>query len=209
MLRGKEDGVRLFLVLLTIAAMVAGCSGGSDANAPEQAEKEDPKKATEATDEEVAVPADVPEYTLTKDEATADPALGLRIRGVSASTDATSAEGMEAITRELWVETNDADALVATFYPDKPMAELSGTGYAFRNREAARAVLSSQYMDPSEANMDEQVEEAMANDGISVLSIQGRGGRRDRGDVRRVGSSDHGDSAPGVGLLGLLATPRR
>jgi hypothetical protein len=52
------------------------------------------------------------------------------------------------------------------------MAELSGTGYAFRNRQAARAVLSSQYTDPSEANIDEQVEEVMANDGISVLSIQ-------------------------------------
>jgi hypothetical protein len=114
----------------------------------------------------------VPEYTLTKDEATADPALGLRMRGVSASTKATSAEGMEAITRELWSETEGAEALVAAFHPDKPMAELSGTGYAFRNREAARAVLSSQYTDPSEANRGGQVEEAMANDGISVLSIQ-------------------------------------
>ena len=33
-------------------------------------------------------------------------------------------------------------------------------------------MLSSQYTDPSEANIDEQVEEAMANDGITVLSIQ-------------------------------------
>ncbi len=164
--------MRLFLVLLTMAAMVAGCSGGPDANAPKQGGKEDVGKAAEAAEDEVAVPADVPEYTLTRDEATVDPALGLRIRGVSASTDATSAEGMEAITRELWSETEDAEALVATFYPDKPMAELSGTGYAFRNRESARAVLSSQYTDPSEANIDEQVEEAMANDGISVLSIQ-------------------------------------
>ena len=164
--------MRLFLVLLTMAAMVAGCSGGSDANAPEHAGKEGAGKAAGAAEGGVAVPADVPEYALTKDEATADPALGLRIRGVSASTDATSAEGMEAITRELWSETEDADTLVATFYPDKPMAELSGTGYAFRNREAARAVLSSRYTDPSEANVDEQVEEAMANDGISVLSIQ-------------------------------------
>jgi hypothetical protein len=172
MLRGKEDGVRLFLVLLTIAAMVAGCSGGSDANAPEQGGKESVEKAAEAPEGGIAVPADVPEYTLTKDETTADPALGLDMRGVSASTKTTSAEGMEAITRELWSETEDAEALVATFYPDKPMAELSGTGYAFRNRESARAVLSSQYTDPSEANIDEQVEEAMANDGISVLSIQ-------------------------------------
>jgi hypothetical protein len=85
------------------------------------------------------------------------------------------------------------------------MAELSGTGYAFRNREAARAVLSSQYTDPSEANIDEQVEEAMANDGISVLVDPGRGGRRDRRDVRGVGSDDHaGNPAAGVGLPGIL-----
>ena len=164
--------MRLFLVLLTIAAMVAGCSGGSDANAPEQGGKEDVEKAAEAPEGGIAVPADVPEYTLTKDETTADPALGLRMRGVSASTKTTSAEGMEAITRELWSETEDAEALIAAFYPDKPMAELSGTGYAFRNRQAVRAVLSSQYTDPSETNIDEQVEEAMTNDGISVLSIQ-------------------------------------
>ena len=171
MLRGKEDDVRLFLVLLTIAAMVAGCSGGSDANAPEREGKEDVGKAAEAPEGAIAVPADVPDYALTKDKTTADPALDLRMRGVSVSTKTTSAEGMEAIMRELWSETNDADALVAAFYPDKPMAELSGTGYAFRNRETARAVLSSQYTDPSEANIDEQVEEAMANDGISMLSI--------------------------------------
>ena len=146
--------------------------GGSGADAPEQGGKEDVGKAAEAPEGGIAVPADVPEYALTKDEATADPALGLRIRGVSATTKTTSAEGMEAITRELWSETEDAEALVAAFYPDKPMAELSGTGYAFRNREAARAVLSSQYTDPSEANIDEQVEEAMDNDGIFVLSIQ-------------------------------------
>ena len=50
MLRGKEDGVRLFLVLLTMAAMVAGCSGGSDA--PEQGGKEDVEKAAEAPEGE-------------------------------------------------------------------------------------------------------------------------------------------------------------
>ena len=164
--------MRLFLVLLTMAAMVAGCSGGSDASSPEQGGKEDGGKAAAAAEGGIVVPADVPEYTLTKDEATTDPALGLRVRGVSASTKTTSAEGMEAITRELWSQTENADAMVAGFYPDKPMAELSGTGYAFRNREAARAVLSSQYTDPSEANIDEQVDDAMANDGISVLSIQ-------------------------------------
>src|SRR4028119_741653 len=168
MLRGKEDGVRLFLVLLTMAAVVAGCSGGSDANAPEQGGKESVEKAAEAPEGGIAVPADVPEYTLTKDETTADPALGLDMRGVSASTNTTSAEGMEAITRELWSETEDAEAPGATLYPDKPMAELSGTGYAFRNRESARAVLSSQHTHPPEAHIDEQAQAALATDGLSV-----------------------------------------
>jgi hypothetical protein len=48
----------LFLVLLTIAAMVAGCSGGSDANAQKQEGKEEVEKAAEAPQGGIAVPAD-------------------------------------------------------------------------------------------------------------------------------------------------------
>lgn len=153
------------LLALTLFVFV-GCS--QPTSAPEEAENESAERAPE----KVSVPADVPDYTLTKDEAAADPALGLRMRSVSASTGATSADDMEAVTRELWSKTQNADALLVAFYPNKPMAELSGTGYAFRDREAARAVLSSQYADPSEANIEEQVEEAMSNGGISVLSLQ-------------------------------------
>ncbi len=207
MLRGKDDGVRLFLVLLTMAAMVAGCSGGSDANAPEHAGKEGAGKAARAAEDGVAAPADVPEYVLTKDEATADPALGLRMRGVSASTKTTSAEGMEAITRELWSETEDAEALVAAFYPDKPMAELSGTGYAFRNREAARHVVPTVHRPLG----GERRRAGRRGDGQrrDLRAVDpGRGGRRDRGDVRGVGSDDHEDPAP-VGLPRILATPLR
>ena len=193
--------MRLFLVLLTIAAMVAGCSGGSDANAQKQEEVE---KAAEAPQGGIAVPTDVPEYTLRKDETTANPALGLRMRGVSASTKTTSDEDMETIMRELWSETNDADALVAAFYPDKPMAELSGSGYAFRNWEAACAVPSAIHRplggEPRRAGRrgDGQRRDLRA-------SHPGRGGRRDRRDVRGVGSDDHaGNPAAGVGLPGIL-----
>ena len=197
----------LILVLLTIAAMVSGCSGGSDANAPEQGGKEDVEKAAEAPEGGIAVPADVPEYTLTKNETTADPALGLRMRGVSASTKTTSAEGMEAITRELWSETEDADALVAAFYPDKPMAELSGSGYAFRNWEAACAVPSAIHRplggEPRRAGRrgDGQRRDLRA-------IHPGRGGRRDRQGVRGVGSDDHaGNPTAGVGLPARIITP--
>ena len=200
--------MRLFLVLLTMAAMVAGCSGGSDANAPEQGGKEDVEKAAEAPEGGIAVPADVPEYTLTKDETTADPALGLRMRGVSASTKTTSAAGMEAITRELWSETEDADALVAAFYPDKPMAELSGTVYAFRNREAARHVVLAVHRPLGGEHRRAGRRGNGQRRDLGAVD-PGRGGRRDRGDVRGVGSDDHGDSAPGVGLPGILATPLR
>jgi hypothetical protein len=170
---------------MVLAVLVlAGCAANQDssANAPNQAEKADMEAATGAPEtqepvktpapENVEVPADVPAYTLTKDQATADPALGLRLRDVAASTDATAAEDLEAATRELWSETEGADALVVAFYPNEPMAEISGTGMAFADEEAARAVLSAQYADPSEADIDGQVREAMANDGITVLSIE-------------------------------------
>lgn len=137
---------------------VVGCS------APDEAGEVDVGR--EADD------ASVPAYTLTKDETTSDPALGLRIRGVSVSTNATSKEELEAVTRELWSTTRNADALIAAYYPDESEVVLSGTGYAFEDREAARAVLSSQYADPPESGVDEQVEKAMANGGISVLPIR-------------------------------------
>lgn len=165
--------MRLFVVLLTTAAMFVGCAGAS--NAPQQGEKEDVERATEETPDgekiqkEVSVPADVPAYMLTKDEA--GMVEGFGIRSVAASTDVTSEGELEAITRELWAETN-ADILAVAFYPNEPGADVSGTAQAFLGEDAARAFISSQYADPSEADVEGQVRDAMANDGLFVVAIQ-------------------------------------
>ena len=90
--------MRLFVVLLITAAMLAGCLGKS--NAPAQGEKEDVERAVEETpngqkiQKEVYVPADVPAYTLTKDEE--GMVQGFVVRSVAASTDVTGEESLEA-----------------------------------------------------------------------------------------------------------------
>ena len=128
------------------------------------------KEKTPTPEEEVSVPADVPAYEVTLDEQGAD--LGLSIRNVAASTDATSKEDLEAITRELWAKGAQVDAMLVTFYPNKPTADPAGTGQAFSSEEAARTFISAQYTDPSEADVEGQVQQAMANDGILVTAIQ-------------------------------------
>ena len=159
----------MFVVLL----VMAGCSQASQA--PAQGEKEDVERATEDTPDgekiqkEVSVPPDVPAYTLTKDEVGA--VEGFVVRDTAASTDATSEEDLRAITLELWAETEE-DVLVVAFYPNQPGAEISGTGQAFLGEDAARAFISAQYTDPSEADVEGQVRDAMANDGLLVVALQ-------------------------------------
>ena len=174
MLRWKEDGVRLFLILTALIAMLAGCSASS--NAPQQSEKEDVERGVEQPPDgekiqkEVSVPAKVPTYTLTRDEA--GMVQGFDVRNVAASTDATSEEDLEAITRELWAESVDVDSLQVLFYPNEPGADTTGTGMAFLSEAAARTVISSMYAASANADIEGQVEAAMSNDGIYVIPVE-------------------------------------
>ncbi len=160
-------------MLLAVAMFVGGCS--QPASPPEQPEKKDVEEVVEQNPDgeklqkEVSVPANVPAYTLTKDEM--GMVEGFVVRSVSASANASSEEDLEAITRELWAETK-TDILAITFYPNEPMAETSGAGQAFLGEDAARTFISAQYTDPSVADIDGQVQEAMENDGILLISIQ-------------------------------------
>ena len=162
-------------VLLVLVALMTFYGCGQSSPAPEQGEKEavggnKPERTKAPADEEASVPANVPAYTLTKDEEGA--LRGLRLREVAASTDATSAEELEAITRELWAKGAEVDAMVVTFYPNEPMADPSGTGQAFLSEEAARVFISAQYADPSEADVEGQVQRAMSNGGFLIASFE-------------------------------------
>jgi hypothetical protein len=173
MRREEGEGMRAVAVLFGVLLAMAGCSQTS--SAPEQGEKEDVEQAVEETPDgqkvqkEVSVPADVPAYTLTKDEA--GMVQGFGVRNLAASTDVTSEQDLESITRELWAETEE-DILAVSFYPNEPGADVSGTAQAFLSEGAARAFISAQYTDPSEADVEGQVREAMANDGLLVISLQ-------------------------------------
>ncbi len=159
---------------ILVLLMLAGCAGQA-ADAPTQGEKEDVEQAVEQTPDgekiqkEVSVPSFVPAYTLTKDEA--GMVQGFEIRSVAASTDVTSKEDLEAITRELWAKT-DADSLQVLFYPNEPGANSTGTSMAYLSEAAARTIITSMYAASANADIEGQVEEAMNNDGISVIATE-------------------------------------
>lgn len=173
-IRGGNMAVR---ILLVVAVSIVFCGCSQPAAPPEQAEKEGVEEAVEETPDgekiqkEVSVPPDVPAYTLTKDEMGMVGSFDARV--VSASTDVTSGEDLEAITRELWADTTRADTMQVVFYPNEPTAETTGSGMAFLSEAAARATfqeISARGADPNAIEAD--VQKAMQNDGISVIPTQ-------------------------------------
>lgn len=163
--------VRVLVVLALLLALY-GCAQSTPA--PGQGENKDiakatlePTKKTEASEQEASAPADVPDYDLTKDEK--GMINGLIVRNVSASTDATSEKDLEAITRDLWAKEPNVDAMIVSFYPDEPAAEVRGTGEAYRSKKAAQIVISAMYP-PPEPHIEQRVRQTMANGGIRIVS---------------------------------------
>jgi hypothetical protein len=89
----------------------------------------------------------------------------------SVTTTATSTENLEALTRQFAEESPEYLAVVVTFYPPRQTADTSGTGFFFDNGDVARSIISQMYQNPEEANVDDQVSEAMQNDGIYVIAV--------------------------------------
>ena len=84
------------------------------------------------------------------------------------ATDATSKEDLEVVTADLWLENPEYLVVLVTFYPDKPTADVSGAGFAFKNEQAARVVLKQ--LTAEGATVEDEVRQAMANGGIYVIS---------------------------------------
>ena len=124
-------------------------------------------ETVEVTQEETVEEASVPPYTATAEQ-DCPPEVGHDATCVSLSSDATSAEDIEAITQDLREQNPDTN-LVVSVYPNEPTADMSGMGYAFADEEAAQAVLDATY--PEEATLKPKVSEVMANDGVYVISI--------------------------------------
>ena len=87
----------------------------------------------------------------------------------SVSTEATSGEDLEVITSDILLKNPEYLAILVSFYPNKPAADLSGMGFAFKNEQVARVVLA-QYLAQGPTVQDE-VGKAMANGGIYIVSV--------------------------------------
>jgi hypothetical protein len=97
----------------------------------------------------------------------------------SVSTDATSREDLIFVTANLWLNSPRYLAVLVTFYPDKPTADVSARGFAFENEQAARVVLAQVLAQGT--SVEDRVREAMANGGIYVISVADEVGKLPRG----------------------------
>jgi hypothetical protein len=95
---------------------------------PEQGDEGGAQKET--AEKGVSVPADVPDYDITKEEPC--PVGNQDAKCITAFSRATSGQEIEAITRELWSKNQGENALIIILYPPRaPGADMSGAGYAF------------------------------------------------------------------------------
>jgi hypothetical protein len=161
--------LRLTLIgcgVLAVFALLEAC--GRASSPAERQERnvgvEEPKKKEQAE----APPANLPSYDVTLEQ---DCSLDYPAKCYAVTTTATSTEDLEALTRHFAEESPEHLAVTVSFYPPRQTVDISGTGFYFANEEVARSVISQMYQNPGEANVDEQVNEAMQNDGIYVIAI--------------------------------------
>jgi hypothetical protein len=153
-----------FVTVLAVVILLVGCS-----QAAPSVEKQQNREAPERI--EKAPPRDpspgLPAYDVTYEQDCAETGVVGKCYGVS--TDATSREKLEVLTADLWLDSPGYLAVLVTFYPNKPTADVSAAGFAFENEQAARVVFA-QFLAQG-TSVEDEVREAMANGGIYVVSV--------------------------------------
>ncbi len=159
--------MQLTVALAVVLLLLVGC--GQAASPVEEQEESGGLERIEKGVSPKERPPGVPAYDITVEQGCAD--TGVVAQCYSVSTDATSREDLEVITADLWLENPGYLAVLVTFYPDKPTAEVSGTGFAFKNEQAARVVLAQ--VSAHGATVEDEVSAAMANGGVYVILVAG------------------------------------
>jgi hypothetical protein len=151
-----------FVTVLAVVILLVGCSQAApsvemqqNTEAPQRIEKVPPRDPS----------LNLPAYDITSEQDCAETGVVGKCYGVS--TDATSSEELEVVTADLWLDSPGYLAVLVTFYPNKPTADLSAWGFAFENEQAARVVLAQLLAQGS--SVEDEVREAMANGGIYVV----------------------------------------
>jgi hypothetical protein len=152
-----------FVTVLAVVILLVGCNQAvpsvekqHNREAPERIEKAPPRDPS----------PDLPAYDLTFEQDCSE--TGVVSKCYDVSTDATSREELEVITADLWLDSPGYLAVLVTFYPNKPTADLSAWGFAFENQQAARVVLA-QFLAQG-TSVEDEVREAMANGGIYIVA---------------------------------------
>ena len=109
---------------------------------------------------------DLPAFDVTFEQDCAE--TGIVGKCYDVSTDATSREELEVVTADLWLDSPGYLAVLVTFYPNKPTADVSAAGFAFENEQVARVVLAQFLVQGT--SVEDEVREAMANGGIYVVA---------------------------------------
>ena len=154
------------LIALAGLLMVMGCS-----QANSSAEHQERKEGVEGVQEEAhkpESPAKLAKYRVTEKKTCQIASQTTKCYTVS--SDAESREHLTALTEHFRDQSADVDAVMVTFFFDKPNANSSGEGFAFYSREAARNILSETL--PRGVNLNQEVNMAMQNDGTYVLTLE-------------------------------------
>ena len=152
------------IIALAVVLLLVGCG-----QAATPIEKHEKRQSLERIENGVPLKEGspyIPGYDITMEKDCAD--TGVVGKCYTVATDATSKEDLEVVTADLWLENPEYLVVLVTFYPDKPTADVSGAGFAFKNEQAARVVLKQ--LTAEGATVEDEVREAMANGGIYVIS---------------------------------------
>jgi hypothetical protein len=153
-----------FVAVLAVVLLLVGCGQASSV------EKQQKREGLERVEKEVPQnkqSPDIPAYVITKEQECTD--TGIVGKCYSVSTEVTSEEDLEVITSDILLKNPEYLAILVSFYPNKPTADLSGMGFAFKNEQVARVVLAQALAQG--ATVEDEVGEAMANGGIYVVSV--------------------------------------
>ncbi len=145
-----------FVTVLAVMLLLIGCSQAAPSVEKQQKREAPPREPSPG----------LPAYDITMEQDCAE--TGVVGKCYSVFTDATSREELELITADLWLDSPGYLAVLVTFYPNKPTGDVSATGFAFENEQAARVVLA-QFLAQG-TSVEDEVREAMANGGIYVVS---------------------------------------
>jgi hypothetical protein len=151
-----------FVTVLAAVILLVGCSQAAP-SIEKQQEREGPERIEKAPLKGSST--DLPTYDITLEQDCAETGIVGKCYGVS--TDATSREELEVVTADLWLDSPGYLAVLVTFYPNRPTADLSAAGFAFENEQAARVVLAQSLVQGT--SVEDEVGEAMANGGIYIV----------------------------------------